>query len=279
MTARYKMIRLALLLTMLTGLTLGTRFGATQVSGAVSPSVSGVTGSRWSYTCPATYNNYLQVPYAGRNDSGVATITLNGSSLDSVTSVSIKAPGYTAAILRKSASQLVLDVRAGPPSESPKPVPEPVLYLTHRNGTLAYTVRPGLIPALYVSTLAWNQCTWWAGGIRRIQTGRSVVNSYSQGSSISPDPSSSGFPRQGSVLMTYQKHMSFAESVTETGRTNYSDGSSRITYQIVASQYNWPCGAERTSKTATMVIQRSRLGSYSFITRPSVGYEITHVRQ
>lgn len=37
--------------------------------------------------------------------------------------------------------------------------------------------------------------------------------------------------------MTYQKHMSFAESVTETGRTNYSDGSARITYQIVASQY------------------------------------------
>lgn len=85
----------------------------------------------------------------------------------------------------------MLDVRAGPPSESPKPVPEPVLYLTHRNGTLAYTVRPGLIPALYVSTLAWNQCTWWAGGIRRIQTGRSVVNAYAQGFAINPNPSSS----------------------------------------------------------------------------------------
>jgi hypothetical protein len=279
MNAKFKMIRLALLLTLLTGLTQGTRFGMTQVSGAISPSVSGVTGSRWSYTCPSTYNNYLQVPYAGRSDSGVAAITLNGNGLDLVTSVSIKASGYTAAIVRKSASQLVLDVRAGPPSESPKPVPAPVLYLSHRNGTLAYTVKPGLIPALYVSTLAWNQCTWWAGGSRRIQTGRSVVNAYAQGVAISPNPSNSGFPRPGSVLMTYQKHMSYAESVTETGRTNYSDGSARITYQIVASQYNWPCGAGRTSKTATMVVQRSRLGSYSFITRPSVGYQITHVKQ
>jgi hypothetical protein len=281
MNAKFRTIRLALLLMALAGLALETRFGTTPVRGAVSPSVSSVTGAKWSYTCPATFNNYLQVPYAGRNDSGAPAITLNGTNLDTVSSVSISAAGYTAAILRKSASQLVLDVRAGPPSEYPRPAVAPVLYLSHRNGVLSVPVKPGLLPVLYVDTLAWNQCTWWAGGIRRIQTGRSVVNSYSQGVAISPDPSSSGFPRQGAVLMTYQKHMSFVESISETGRANFSDGSSRITYQIVASQYNWPCGAELTSKTLTMVIQRSRLGSYSFITRPTtgVGYEITHVRQ
>ena len=279
MTAKFRIIRLALLLTALAGLALETGLGTTPVRGAVSPSVKSVTGARWSYTCPSTFNNYLQVPYAGRNDSGVRAITLNGSNLDTVYAVSIKAAGYTAKILRKSSTQLVLDVRAGPPSESPKPVAAPWLYLTHPNGVLMVRINPGLIPALYVNTLTWNQCTWWAGGIRRIQTGRPVINAYAQGFAISPNPSNSGFPRQGSVLMTYQKHMSFVESMTETGRRTYSDGSTRITYQIVASQYNWPCGAGRTLKTVTMVVQRSRLGTYSFITRPSVGYEITHVRQ
>ncbi|MGB8509501.1 MAG: hypothetical protein WCD76_14025 [Pyrinomonadaceae bacterium] len=279
MNAKFRTIRLALTLATLVGLALGSRFGTTPVRGAVLPSVSSVTGAQWSYTCPNTFNNYLQVPYADRTDSGVPAITLTGKNLDTVYAVSIKATGYTAKIVSKSSTRLILDIRAGPPSETPKPAAAPELYLTHPNGVLVVTIKPGLIPALYVDTLAWNQCTWWAGGIRRIQTGRSVVNAYAKGLAISPDPSSSGFPRQGAVLMTYQKHMSYVESVAETGRTNYSDGSARITYQIVASQYNWPCGAGRTSKTATMVIQRSRLGSYSFITKPVVGYEITHVKQ
>jgi hypothetical protein len=141
------------------------------------------------------------------------------------------------------------------------------------------TITPGLMPTMYVHNLSWGQCTWWAGAIRRTQTGRAVVSAYSLGAYLSADPNSNGFPRTGSVLMTYQRHMSFVESMSETSRVNYSDGSTRISYQINVSQYNWPCGAEKSYKSATMVILRARSGSYSFITRPVVGYEIDRVKQ
>jgi hypothetical protein len=281
MKTRLRMITLLLVLGGLLFVPLATKFGQAPVSAAGFPTVTSITGSRWYYTCPSTWNNYLQVPYANRNDSGALPITLKGANLDSVYAVSIAATGYTVTIRSKSASQLVLDIRAGQPSETPKPVASPWLYLISTYGVLGQTIQPGLMPTMYVDNLSWGQCTWWAGGVRRLQTYRTVVNSYSQGRAISPDPNTGGFPRTGAVLMSVVSghHMSFVESMSETGRVNRSDGSTQISYSIYASEYNWPCGAEKKYVTTSMVILRSRSGTYSFVTRPVVGWTVDRVAQ
>lgn len=246
----------------------------------VHPSVSQITGSRWNFTCPSTFNNYLQVPYANRSDSGAAPITLRGRNLHVVHAVTIRASGYTVSIKSKSATSLVLDIRAGRPSESPKPVKLPWISLIHRDGVLSLPINPGLMPTMYVHNLSWGQCTWYAGAIRRIQTGRPIVNAYRLGVAISPNPNSTGFPRARSILMTKGRHMSFVESMSETGRTTRSDGSIRITHQLRISQYNATCAAEKSTKTITMVTLRSRSGTYSFMNRPVVaGLTVDSVAQ
>ena len=137
----------------------------------------------------------------------------------------------------------------------------------------------GLIPTFYADNLDWGQCTWYAGGIARIQSGRSVIRSYSQGSAINPNPTSAGFPRNGSVLMRYEQHMAFLENIRETGRVANRDGSVTITYQLTGSQYNARCDAQRSNFTATMVISQSRTGQYSFVKKPTVVFEIDRVAQ
>jgi hypothetical protein len=246
-------------------------------TGAPVPTIGGVSGSVWSFSCPSSFNGYLEVPYAGRYDSGARQLTITGKNLQAVTSCAISAPGYSVTIAGRSATSLVLDVRAGSPGENPRPVANPTLTLVSAAGPLRTQVR-GLIPTLYTENLDWGQCTWYAGGIARIQSGRPVVRSYAQGVAINPNPSSAGFPRNGSVLMKYEKHMAFLESIRQTSRVQNRNGTV-ITYQLAGSQYNARCDAQRSPFTATMVISQSPSGQYSFVQRPVVVYEIDRVAQ
>lgn len=242
------------------------------------PTVSTVTGSIWSYSCPRTlYNGYLQVPYRGRSDSGISPLTVNGTNLNLVTSCSLSATGYSVAITSKSQNRIVLDVRANSAAESPYPSANPTLYLISSSGVTTIQIRPGLIPALYSNTLDWGQCTWWAGGIARLRSGRSVVNAYARGVAINPDPTSPGFPKAGSVLMTYQKHMSYLENVRESSVAN-RDGSVTTTYLLTGSQYNANCDAQRSNFAATMIVIR-RGNSYAFVSKPKVIFEVDRVAQ
>jgi len=245
----------------------------------VVPYISSISGPAWNYTCPSTFNKYLQVPYSGRSDSGVPPLVLSGTNLDRVTSVGIAAAtGYFASIKSRSATQLTLDVRAAV-GEFPRPTANLTVNLVHAAGVVIYQIRPGVIPALYRDTLAWGQCTWWAGGIARILNKRSVVNAYNMGVSLNGNPTSTGFPRNGSVLMTYGRHMSYLESISETKRVKNTDGSTTIAYALRGTQYNWPCGAGKTSFSTTMTVLLSKYGTYTVTKAPVVGYTIDRLVQ
>jgi hypothetical protein len=242
----------------------------------VPPSISGVTGNTWSFNCPGSFNGDLEVPYSGRSDSNVRAITVTGTNLQQVTSAAISAPGYTIAIADKSPTRITLDIRASSLSESTRPAANPTLTFSYPGGVLRRQIG-GIIPSLSVGNLDWGQCTWFAGGIARLLSGRSMIKSYSQGTPISPQPGTAGFPQPGSVLMRYEKHMAFLDSSNVVSRVTNRDGSVTIKYQLNGRQYNARCDAAPSSFSTTMTILQSRSGQYSFVQKPVVVYEIDRV--
>ncbi|MDT7540575.1 MAG: hypothetical protein QOE33_479 [Acidobacteriota bacterium] len=255
----------------------------TVVSAATPPpAITSFTGDVWTYPkCSRpSLERYLQVPYIGRNDSNVNPIVAHGSSLDKVTSVTISTSGYVASIASKTATQLKLDIRAASVGEYPQPASTPTLVFSYGNGTsFSKQISPGIIPTLTQDNQAWGQCTWYAAGIARLTHNQSFIKGYSSGVMPSGDPANPGFPQVGSILMTYEKHMSYVETNTKTGQVTNSDGSTTTTYTLTGSQYNGDCKGSKSPFSTTMTVKRSRGGAYTILTLPKVIYTIDRVKQ
>jgi hypothetical protein len=266
--------------------------GSTQLKKAVvqsssSPSISNVYGeSIWNYhncwnksNSPGTYIGYAQVPYKGRNDSGIGKIIAQGSNLDKITSVTIQEGDYTVVGIQKiGTTQLKLDIRVNYVGERyPIPVTNSKLVFTYSGGTITKTVN--LLPTFYKDNQSWGQCTWYAGLVMRIKNNKSEVRSYSSTTTISGDPNSSGFPQKGSVLNASDAHMAYLENITLKKTVKNSDGSTSYTYTLTGTQYNAKCDVSKSSFSTDMVTKKSKSGAYSITTYPTVVYKVTKIKQ
>lgn len=205
---------------------------------------------------------------------------VNGSNLNQITTVSIDASGYTVKIGKTTTTQLQLDIRAATVGENPKPVANPTLTLNYNGGKLQPKISPGIIPVFYKDNQAWCQCTWYAGIVARIRSGRSEVINYDNSVNLSGNPTTPGFPTANSVIMAYRKHMAFVETSTETSRVTNKDGSAIITYKLTGSQYNARCDAAKSTFSETMVVSKSKTGNYTVTTTPKIAfYAVDRVKQ
>ncbi|MEI7589700.1 MAG: hypothetical protein WCJ49_00035 [Deltaproteobacteria bacterium] len=251
-----------------------------------TPSISSFSGSKWSYSCSnSTFNNYFQVAY-----EGYTTIPLyvNGSGLDKITSIDIIGDNYKTqvSILSKSSTQLKLGIIAsknGWSDSSPKPTAKPKLRFYGKDVYLEKNIDTGVIPTFYVNNQAWGQCTWFAGLVMRLRNGQTPVSGYSGTVTLSGDPSSSGFPKNGSVLNCSDKHMAYLENISSKTVKN-SDGSTTTTYTLTGSQYNADCKASKSSFSTTnndnqMIVKKSKDGKYSITKYPKVVYQVTKIKQ
>ena len=257
------------------------------------PSISKVYGeSIWNYlNCPnkkdsaGPYIGYAQVPYWGpnattwRDSSGIGKIVVQGSNLDKISSVNIEEGDYFINGIQKiSASQWKLDIRAKYVGEPyPIPVTNSKLVFTYYGGTITKTVN--LIPTFYKNNQSWGQCTWYAGLVKRIINGQSEVRAYSNTVSISGDPNNPGFPKNGSVLNASNKHMAYLENISLRTTVPHKDGSITYTYDLSYSQYNANCDLSKSSKSTTMVVNKSKKGIYTITTAPTAVYKVTGVKQ
>lgn len=273
-------------------------YGIKSAATTVTPSISSFRGRTWPQ--PTTFNcydksqkGYFQVAY-----SGYPSIYLyaNGNNLDKITSVEMTEPLYnrTVKIIRKSSSQLSLEIRATYDSSAydsnfhvyyPKPISKPTINFYYDNGNnyISKQIEPGIIPTFYQDNQVWGQCTWYAGIIMRKQNNQSEVISYSTTISINGNPNSSGFPKAGSVLNdSGKRHMAYLEKNNETSRITNSDGSETITYSLTGSHYNGdpPCQCSYATFSTTMVVKKSKDGkSYTITQYPKVVYDMTKVKQ
>ena len=265
-----------------------------KVVAPVVPLVTGFTGTPWPYPSASfpysnpQWLNYLQAGYAGYTP---IYIYANGSGLDKVTAVSTTAPGYTIAIVARTASRLTLDIRGAKGlwgyfyEDSPRPVANMPLTFSYPGGLLSKSISPGVIPAFNPNLQAYGQCTWYAGYIARIRAGKAVVSSYSGSGfvTLNGDPNHSGFPKVNSVLNSSGKHMSFLETFTTKSSTKNADGSVTVSYTMTGSQYNAssPWGSKSSFTTQMVVNQKN--GAYTITGIPRipdiVGYSVTAVKQ
>lgn len=264
------------------------------INTAPNPTASSFSGSKWDpylnagkrFTCyDQTQRYYYQIPYDG---FPAIPFKVNGTHLDGVSAVQISAENFKTdiTIVEKSATQLVLDIRALTNNyldSSPHPVATPTLTFYYENGTKSFTknIDTGIIPVFYANNQAWGQCTWYGGILKRLQNNQPPVTAYSQTVSLSGDPNDPGFPKAGSVINASGKHMAYLEHIDIVGTIKMRDGSETTTYSLSGSQYNADCTSTYSQFPATiMKVKKSADGTTYTITQyPKVVYKVTKIKQ
>jgi len=182
--------------------------------------ITTITGIQWNpeyATTDETWRHYLQVPYTGFT-TGESALTVSGSGLNYVVSVTCDNSSYTPQIVSQNSSTLQLYLLATPNSNTTaQPDTWITLYFGDGHGGYVST-GCSIIPSFNTSAQgpAFGQCTWYAGYIARNACEKSVVGSYG-GTALSGNQTSAGYPLAKSVIClflgTAEKHFVFLDSV------------------------------------------------------------------
>ncbi|MBF0103434.1 MAG: hypothetical protein HQK77_21235 [Desulfobacterales bacterium] len=271
--------------------------GTVSQTGSIPQIISFDSKSKWpSGYCPTSFEGYFKVAYQGYNIPDFR-ITVNGTNLDKVTRVTLHENNYREAVTvhTKTSSALLIEIDALTnffSDTSPKAEANPTLRFYYNDaGVEKYvenTTLKGLLPTYNNAGQSWGQCTWYAGFIKMLQNKRTPCIGYNDENFVvlNGDPNSKGFPKPGSILycivtknkINDSKHMAYVESVENATEKKNSDGSSDFTHKIHVSDYNAACSAAfRSDYTATMVVKKSKTGSYSILTKPILYQYSTYV--
>lgn len=211
--------------------------------------IDSFSGISWTVGCPS-WPGYFNIGYDNYSGGSQPEITVYGAGFSSLNQVGIT--GSSAGKYRiksghvVSDSELALTIVATSIGEQASGGTEPdaaveVIFIWNVPSTRSITKTVKLLPAFYAPNMqTWGQCTWHAL-TRRLETGRTRVTAYSQGQTITAEPGSSFFPKDGAVLMTAGAvHMAFVDTVDYDGSKTTPDGELH-TYILYGTERNYDC--------------------------------------